>query len=164
MSEAQPPGQQSDLVYVVIEGAMFIEATPEKAWPHVLDYKSWQTYSISEHISGEPGREGEVVRLKKDEPGASATAYYARTVRLDPGRRLIWKTFRDHTGYFGIVDFRLRPEGGGTRFTWDCIYEYAITYDDPAELETFRREQTAAFELGGSVIYPKLKALVERDG
>lgn len=160
MSQAKP-GQRSDLVYVVIEGEMTLDAPPHEVWPHVLDYKSWQTYSISEHISGVPGAEGEVVRLKKDEPGASATAYYARTVRIEPGRRLIWKTFRDQATYFGIVDFRLRADGERTRFTWDCIYEYDVPYDDPAELDAFRAQQTAAFELSGSVIYPKLKQLVE---
>lgn len=106
-------------IYIVRRGDIEIDASPESVWPWLLDYGAWQNYSIIEHVSGPVGGEGEVVLLKKDETGyAAVPAYYARTVSIEPGRRVIWKTFREGDDYFGVVEFSLADAGGRTRLEY----------------------------------------------
>lgn len=139
-----------------------LEASPEKVWPHVLDYPSWQNYAIVQHVSGTPGQEGEVVLLQKDELGIKSTPYLARTIKLDPGRRVIWKTYRENADYFGIVEFRIDEVQGKTRFCWNLLYEYVIPYEHESELAAFRKQQYEYFETLSSVVFPKLKNRVEK--
>ena len=70
-------------VYVVREGEMILDASVKDVWPHVINYPSWQNYSIVQRISGAPGQEGEVVLLKKEEGKSASTPYYARTIKVD---------------------------------------------------------------------------------
>jgi len=152
-------------VYLVRSGEMKIEAPIKTTWVHVVNYPSWQNYPIVQHVSGRPGEEGEVGLLKKDEKGFEVPPYFARTVKLEPERRLLWKTFPQHKqaiDLFGFVDFQLQPADGGTRFLYDVLYEFMVPYQEERELEAFRQAQYDNFEpLFGSVL-PKLKKLAEQ--
>lgn len=152
-------------VYLVRSGEMMIDASVASTWVHVVNYPSWQNYPIVQHISGARGQAGEVVLLKKDEAGFEFPPYYARTITIEPQRRLMWKTYpqtRQPIDFFGIVDFQVQPAGEGTRFTYDVLYEFLVPYEDERELETFRQAQYDNFEpLFGSVL-PKLKKLAEQ--
>src|SRR5687768_15761936 len=105
-------------VYLVMEGAFHIDAPLKEVWRHILNYPSWQNYSLVQHIEGEAGGEGEVVMMRKDEEGFTFPAYYGRTIKLDPESRALWKTYPAEKGpegdFFGIVDFRIREVQGGT--------------------------------------------------
>lgn len=148
-------------VYIVLEKETLIDAPVNVVWRHALNYPSWQNYSIVRHVSGEPGQEGEVVYLKKDELKSPTTAYYARTIRLEPERRVIWKTYRENVNYFGIVDFRFYDVGGKTRFCNNSLYEHNVPYTDEREIEEFRKQSYVSMEELLASILPKLKALAE---
>jgi hypothetical protein len=150
-------------VYVILERETLINAPVSTVWRHAINYPSWQNYSIVKHISGVPGQEGEVTLLKKDELSSPTTAYYARTLKIEPERRIVWKTFRDNVDYFGIVDFRFYDEGGKTRFCNNSLYEHNIPYQDESEIEAFRAQAYANMEQLLASILPKLKKLAETD-
>ena len=148
-------------VYYLHEGELILDASVEEAWPHVINYPSWQNYSIVRHVSGAPGAEGEVVLLKKEEVG-DCPPYYARTITVDPPRRIIWKTFPpEGSDYFGIVDFRLSDAQGKTRFTFSMLYEFVRAFQSDSEVAEFRRQQDAGVEAMLASVLPKLKSRIE---
>jgi hypothetical protein len=148
-------------VYLFEEGEMMIDAPVREVWPYVVDYSSWQAYSIVQHVSGKPGQEGEVVLLKK-ETSAQSTPYYARTIKLEPGRRVVWKTFRENVEYFGIVEFRTYESGGKTRFCYSLLYEHSVPYEKESELDEFRKQQTENLVTTTATRFAKLKELAEK--
>lgn len=152
-------------VYLVWHGETMLNAPIERCWPHVLNYTSWQHYPVAQPVSGERGKEGEVVLLKKDEAGFTFPPYYARTIKLEPRRRIIWKTWPEtatpELDFFGIVDFTLHEAKGKTRFCYDFLYELLVPARGESELEELRKQQYANTEAMFAAILPKLKKLVE---
>lgn len=153
-------------VYLVFNGETLLEAPVKDAWPHVINYTAWQNYPIAQHISGKVGQEGEVVLLKKDETGFTFPPYYARTIKLEPPHRIIWKTYPEKAtpelDFFGIVDFTLHEEQRKTRFYYNFLYELRMPARSESELEEFRDQQHANTEAMFTAILPKLKRLVEK--
>ena len=151
-------------VYLVFDGEMLLDAGVQDAWPRVIDYPSWQNYSTVQHVCGNPGQEGEVILLKKNEGGVEFPAYCARTVKLEQGRRIIWKTFpaekADGDDSFGIVEFMLEDVQGKTRFRYHTLYEFQVSYRDESELQAFRARQKENIEAVFAAVFPKLKRLV----
>jgi hypothetical protein len=153
-------------VYLVLSGELTIRASPAEVWRHVVNYPSWQNFSVVRHISGERGGEGEVVLLSKEEKGFTFPPYYARTIKLEPRRRAIWKTYPEakdeDTAFFGIVDFRLDDrQGEETLFSYNTIYEFMVSYSRRSEIEEFRSRQQENFDTLLGAIFPKLKDLAE---
>lgn len=152
-------------VYLLWEGDLILDSPIKDAWPHVINYPSWQNYSSVEHISGEPGQEGEVVLLKKDEEGFTFPPYCTRTIKLDPACRVIWKTYpaepTEENDFFGIVDFSLHEMNGKTRFSYKTLYEFLVPYRNENDLHTFREQQYDNFEALFSSILPKLQEQVK---
>lgn len=152
-------------VYLLREGEMLINAPVSTVWPLVVNYPSWQHYSTVKTVEGVPGREGEVVMLRKEEAGFVFPTYFARTIKIVPQRRIIWKTYIEsgtpEIDRFGIVDFKLYEEGAVTRFTNSLLYEFLVPYEDERELEEFKRTQDKNFEGLQSTTYPRLKAMAE---
>lgn len=155
-------------VYLVMEGEFRIEAPLKAVWSHVLNYPSWQNFPVHKHVSGPPAGEGEVVMLRKEEKGFTFPAYYALTIKLDPESRVLWKTYPAEKGseveFFGIVEFRVREAQGGTRFSYNFLYEFQVPYQQESELEAFRKQQYENFTILLSSIFPKLKRLAEQIG
>jgi Polyketide cyclase / dehydrase and lipid transport len=148
-------------VYLVRNTEITFDAPPEQAWPHVVDYSSWQDYPSVRHISGEQGQEGELVLMEK---AGVAAPYYTKTIKLDPGRRIVWKCYpetpTEDNDYFGFVDFRVSGVEGGSCFRSEAIFEFMVPYDDESELDAFR-EQLSIGEEKLLVSLQRLKALVE---
>lgn len=153
-------------VYLVRNGELMLDASIKEAWPHVVNYPAWQNYSIVQRESGEPGQEGEVVLLKKEEAGMTFPPYFARTIKLEPERRIIWKIYPQtkdaERDYFGFVEFRVYEANGKTRFCYSTLYEFLLRYRDKSELEAFRRQQDQNAETMYSTVFQKLKDLVEK--
>jgi len=151
-------------VYLVFSGDFLLDGPLKRVYQHVLNYPSWQNYTAVEHVSGERGEEGELVILKKEEEGFSFPPYYARTIKIEPERRLIWKVYPTEQGiegdFFGIVDFKVRQEGEQTRFSYNAIYEFQVPFQSESDLDRFRSEQSSNFEALFSSVFPKLKQLV----
>jgi hypothetical protein len=158
------PLKKIEPVHLFWEGEMPLDAPIDTAWKHLINYPAWQNYPEVRHISGPKGGEGEVVALQKKEEGFVFPPYFARTLLIDPPRRVVWKTTPD-TGaeidFFGIIDFRLIERGGQTIFVYNNMYEWLVPYDDISELEPFKAKQYANFETLYASTRPKLKALVE---
>jgi len=153
-------------VYLVWDGEMILNANIENSWRHVFNYPSWQNYSSVDLVSGEAGKEGEVTILRKDEEGFTFPPYCARTIFLQPGKKVIWKTYpADGDGdYFsGFIDFRLFDLGEKTRFCYHTIYEFLVTYEHEIELERFKASQYENFGKLFDSILPKLQSLVESE-
>src|SRR5262249_4906172 len=129
-------------------------------------YPSWQNFPVVKHISGKPGGEGEIVLLRKEERGFTFPAYYAITIKIDEGRRLLWKTYPEKItpddNFFGIVDFKVSAMGAATRFSYDFLYEFVVPSQDEGKLEAYRKEQYRNFEALFQAIFPKLKKLAEQ--
>lgn len=156
-------GRKITPVYLLWNEELLIHAPAQRVWRHVLNYPSWQVYSIMQHVSGKQGTEGEVVLLKKDEAGFEFPPYYARTIKLDPGSRIIWKTYPEKTSdFFGIVDFKVHPLGDSTRFSYDILYEFLVPYENESEVEAFRKRQHDSSAAVFASIFPKLKRLSEQ--
>ena len=153
-------------VYIVADGDMLLAASVERVWPFIVNYPSWQGYSIVQHISGPADEEGELVLLRKDEEGFEFPPYYARTVKKEPRKRIIWKTYpekaRPGEEFFGIVDFKVEDENGKTRFRFDVLYEFNVPYEHEQDLQRFRDAQKANFNALFSSVFPKLRRLVEK--
>ena len=150
-------------VYLLWNGELNIEAPPGAVWPHVLNYPEWQAFSIAQHVEGERHQEGEVVLLKKIEAGFDFPPYYARTIKVDPERRIIWKTYGHESSemeFFGIVEFVLKETSRGTRFNYNILYEFVME-GSKEEVEEFRQQQFASSQAVFDSIFPKLKALAE---
>lgn len=163
--QAAPAGELRKLipVYVVWSGETMLDAPVSVAWPHVVNYPSWQSYSIVERVSGRAGQEGEVVLLKKEEEGFAFPPYLARTIKLEPQRRIIWKTFPERgSDYFGIVDFSVRSVASQTQFSFSLVYEFMMPERPEDELEQFRKQQSEATGALFAAVLPKLKNLVQR--
>jgi len=158
-------------VYLVYSGEIILDAPVKDAWRHVINYPSWQNFPIVEHVSGEPGHEGEVVLLKKEEAGLTIGPYYTRTIKLDPERRVIWKVYlaelenvqgtggADITGW---VEFRLYDDGENrSRFWYNLIYELLVPYEHESELGRYREQQDREYAPAIHIMMGHLKELVE---
>jgi hypothetical protein len=153
--------------YMIMDGGFVLDAPVDVAWPCVTDFPRWQGFSLVERaIEGVVDEENEVFRLCKEEVGFEwPGAYYARTLMIDPGSRIVWKTFPtdvpEGTGYFGIVDFRLEPEGEGrSRFTYHVVYEFNGPFASEADRRAFSQAESDNFEVLWASIGPKLRQLV----
>jgi hypothetical protein len=153
-------------VYLFWDGEFLLDSTVEKAWPHVLDYPAWQNFPLVQHVSGRPGEEGEVVRLRKEEGGFSSPPYYARTIKLEPNHRVIWKVYLEpgqvDFDMSGFVEFTVAPgeERQKTRFGYHLLYEFLVPYKVDAELENFHRQTQESLAGVFASMWPKLKDLV----
>jgi hypothetical protein len=153
-------------VDLVWNGEMLFDAPLEVVWRYVIDYPSWQNYSSVTHISGKAGGEGEVVLLRKDEKGFEFPPYYARTIKLQPPRWVIWKTYpvnaSAENSFAGVVEFKLDKVDGKTRYWFQSVYEFAVPYQDDRELDDFRKRQNDNMLTLYASINPKLKKLIEQ--
>jgi len=152
-------------VFMILDNETILPASPEEVWPTLLDYPTWQNYSEVRRISGVIGEVDEVVALIKKEKGFVFPPYYARTLKIDPPRRIVWRTFidkgADPIDRSGIVDFRLYPCAEGSRFCTHLYYEYLVPHDTEEELVAFRASQEVNFRTLQAATRPKLLALIE---
>jgi hypothetical protein len=158
-------------VDIIFSGEFELDAPPAEAWPHVINYPTWQDFPIADHVSGERGGEGEVVRLKKETEAYTIGPYFARTLKLEPGSRVIWKVYIDPSepvegvgdaaDVAGTVEFRVAETGDGkTRFTYNLIYEYLVPYSDPAQVAAYREQQYRDWSEAFMHNFENLKRLV----
>lgn len=151
-------------VYLVWNGELLIDAPASVVWQHVLNYPQWQHFSITQRVAGRPNEEGEVVLLKKIEAGFDFPPYHARTIKLEPQRRIIWKTYPQHIedrSFFGIVEFVLTPQGDKTRFNYNLLYEFVRQGETESEAMAFKEAQRKSSQNVFDVIFPRLKRISE---
>lgn len=157
-----PPPGATEAACLVFSGTIALPGTAETIWPLIEDYTGWQDFSKAEPISGTPGAVREVVLLKKEEPGLETfPPYYARTMKVERPRQIVWKTFPQRRSgtdptFFGIVDFRLDPRGAQCDFTYNVYYEFVVDMTDDAKVAAYEAEMTAGFQQLFASAFPKL--------
>jgi hypothetical protein len=107
------------------------------AWEILVDYEAWNPTFVGAQVTrieGTPRSEGERVRIHKtysDPLGDAVPEFYAETVKIVPGRRIVWycyaregHTYQNQKDPFrNFVDFGLTElPSGGVRF---AIFYYA---------------------------------------
>jgi hypothetical protein len=165
-SVATNQAKRIEPVYLVMGGEMTFDAPRALVWRHVLDYPTWQNYSSVKSISGEAGKEGELVMLIKEEKGFSFPPYFARTIKLDSPNRVIWKTYPEpgqEIDFFGIVEFKVDEFHGKQRLRYDTLYEFQVPHIQPQELDDFRKSQYENFGALMASVFPKLRKAIEDD-
>jgi hypothetical protein len=166
MSETASPAdvqKRKALVHIIHDAEMLINAPRSIVWRHALNYPAWQNYTRNELVSGTRGAEGEVVILQKNEAAYQSTPYFTRTLKIDPERRIIWKTSRDGEVYFGIIQFILQDLGERTLFINHKIYEYEVEYEDEAEVAAFHKSAMDRCDAIFDTVFPRLKRLAEEE-
>lgn len=153
-------------VYLVWNAETTLDLPAQEVWPYVVDFPSWQNYSRVEHVSGKPGREGEVRLLQNAEKGFEVPPFYARTIKLEPGHRIVWKCYPSlkETGkeFIGFAEFRLDEEQGRTRFSYSILYEFQMPRSNEIEREAFLKQQHENMDALFALFVPRLKRLVEK--
>lgn len=154
-------------VYLIMDGELLLDAPVDVAWPCVTDFPSWQGFTtVDREIEGVKDEAYEVFRLFKEEEGFEwPEPYYARTLMVDPEKRIVWKTFPTNvpegTGYFGIVDFRLESaDDGKSLFSYHFVYEFNGPFDSEEERHAYGKMQEENFKVLWTSIGPKLEHYV----
>jgi hypothetical protein len=171
MSDDNPQNRRVSPVDLFLSGQFKLDASAAQAWPVVLDYTAWQTYPIAENVSGQPGELGEVVRLRKVAESFETPPYFARTVALEPGRRIVWKVYPEKSGkeevflgavgFSGYVDFQVSEAGEDSAlFSYNAIYEYLVSHEEDSELSGFRAKSSAEIEVMYDAMWDRLRELV----
>jgi uncharacterized protein YndB with AHSA1/START domain len=155
-----------DPIYMIWSDEIMINASVKNTWKHVTNPPSWQNFPVYKTVSGSTGNEDEVILMRKEEEGFEFPSYFARVLKIEPERRIVWKTYPEkitpQENFFGIVDFKIHDEGGKTRFCYDFIYEFLVPHENDEQLIAFRDQQYENFKTLFSIIFHKLKALAER--
>jgi hypothetical protein len=155
-----------DPVYMIWSDEMMFNSSTKKTWQHLINPPSWQNFPVYKTVAGSAGKEDEVILMRKEEEGFEFPSYFARVLKIEPERRIVWKTYPEkitpQENFFGIVDFKIYDESGKTRFCYDFLYEFLVPHENEEELVAFRDQQYENFKTLFSIIFPKLKALAEK--
>jgi hypothetical protein len=115
---------------------IFVKCKLDHAWKRLWEFERWNpTFAGAQvtSIKGEARGEGEVILVSKrlsDPAGEPFPEFYCETVKVVPGRRVVWYAhaekghkYQGQTDPFrNFIDFGLTEEPGGVRFN---IYYYA---------------------------------------
>lgn len=94
----------------------------QKAWELMLNYQTWNPGFLGATITrvlGEPNSEGEVVQIGLLDPtGRPLPPFYARTMKVEPCRRIAWYCHSKLDDSFRtFLEFGLAALTSGTRFS-----------------------------------------------
>lgn len=140
---------------------VFVRSSLKPAWQALLNYEAWNPTFVGaqvEPVRGIRGSEDELVLISKKVPGhAALPRFYAQTVKVIPGRRIVWYVHAtDEQAYQGqkdafrnFVDFGLTEESGGVRFSVAYYAQNRLAGDllasERESMDPSLREMTAAF-------------------
>lgn len=155
-------------------GEFGLDAPAAEVWPVVLDYTAWQDFRAAENVSGKSGEPGEVVRLLKVTDDFETPPYLARTIVLEPGRRIVWKVYPEKSGagdeflgavgFSGYVDFQVRENGpSAVLFAYNAVYESLVEYEQDSELKEFETKTYKEFGAMFDTMWVRLRNLIEGD-
>jgi hypothetical protein len=153
-------------VYMIWSDEMLLNSSRKNTWRYLMNPPSWQNFPVYKTVSGKRGEEGEVILMNKAEKGFEFPSYFARTLKVETERRIVWKTYPEkitpEDNFFGIVDFKVHDADGRTRFCYDFLYEFVVPHENEFQLAAFRDHQYENFKTLFASIFPKLKTLVEK--
>ncbi|BBE35278.1 hypothetical protein [Sphingosinicella microcystinivorans] len=125
----------------VFQAESHIQTDMDTAWRKLLDYEAWNpTFAGATvtRVEGEPQAEGESVRITKtyhDPKSPPFPPFYADTVKLIPGRRVVWYCYPERgeeyhaqaDAFRNFVDFSLSEDGVGVRFNINYFAQFRLT-------------------------------------
>ena len=156
--------------YQLIRIEFVLDYPAKKVWPYIIDRQSWITIFPSKTVAGSPGEEGEVVRVQVVSENAIVGEYFAKTLRVIPGRQLVIKWLPPKMSPDGIDTLRgydvydLEEIDGKTKVIFQTFQEH--TSRQWSE-EDFHLIMKAGGELGHKRwredYIPALRILLQRD-
>jgi len=115
-----------DQVYTfdsIVRTEITIERPAAEVWPTLVDLPSWKdSIGSLEHVSGEPGAEGEL-KYMTPTGGNAEQGFFIQTVRLAPPRQYVMKIFPKDDSFLCFADFTLTEEEGVTHIVYDVYTE-----------------------------------------
>lgn len=112
-----------------------IDATPEVVWTHLTDLGAWMYDFEMSHVAGQPGEEGEVLRLYPDQD------FLVQVVKIVPGRLLVVANLPSTFGgefSTGTVVVALHESEGVTEVRLTMSRRYTWQGDGPNPLRARR--------------------------
>ncbi len=94
-----------------------------EVWPTLVDLPSWKdSIGALDHVSGEPGAEGEV-RLMTPAGGTADQGFFIQTVLLAAPQQFVMKIFPKDDSFLCFADFTLTEDEGVTHIAYDVYTE-----------------------------------------
>jgi len=107
----------------VVRTEVTINRPAAEVWPTLVDLPSWKdSIGSLEHVSGEPGAEGEL-KFMTPAGGTAEQGFFIQTVRLAPPRQFVIKVFPKDDSFFCFADFTLTEDEGVTHIVYDVYTE-----------------------------------------
>jgi len=107
----------------VVRTEITIDRPADEVWPVLIDMASWKdSIGSLDHVSGEPGAEGEL-KFMTPSGGTAEGGFYIQTVRLAPPRQFVMKIFPKDDSFLCFADFTLTEEEGVTHIVYDVYTE-----------------------------------------
>jgi hypothetical protein len=135
----------------------------ETAWRILLNFEAWNPTFVGATVTrvrGNASSVGEILLITKtysDPKGEAFPEYYAETIKVVPGRRIVWYCYaKDGLTYHGqkdpfrnFVDFGLTSGSNGVRFNINYYAQNRQSADRLARerefMESTLQEVAAAF-------------------
>jgi len=107
----------------IVRTEVTIDRPADEVWPVLIDLPSWKdSIGSLDHVSGEPGAEGEL-KFMTPSGGTAGGGFYIQTVRLAPPRQFVMKIFPKDDSFFCFADFTLIEDEGVTHIVYDVYTE-----------------------------------------
>jgi hypothetical protein len=107
----------------VVRTEITINRPAAEVWPTLVDLASWKdSIGSLDHVSGEPGAEGEL-EFMTPAGGTAEQGFFVQTVLLAPPRQFVIKVFPKDDSFFCFADFTLTENGGVTHIIYNVYTE-----------------------------------------
>jgi hypothetical protein len=154
---------QTSQFYIVRNHDVLLNATPEKIWPHVLRFESYnRTFEKVELLFGKQDAVGSISLLTKQAGEMYMPPYLVKVIDVKPNRQIVWKMYpRSGNEFYCMVDFSLEPVGKATRFYVDVYSENLVPIMSEKELEALKREVHGMYDKLIEIMFTNIKKLAE---
>jgi len=107
----------------VVRTEVTINRPAAEVWPTLVDLPVWKdSIGALDHVSGEPGAEGEV-RLMTPTGGTADQGFFIQTVLLAAPQQFVMKIFPKDDSFLCFADFTLTEDEGVTHIVYDVYTE-----------------------------------------
>ena len=162
-SESLTPEPTPDTYNFVTHYRVNIDAPTERVWPILVNFKSWMYEFELSTISGEPGREGQVLRLYPEQE------FKVQVIKVIPNRMVtivnLPMTFREEfvTG-IGVMTLHETTNGTEVSLTMSRRYTWQGQGENPLRVTRSSKEfQNQTQAMWQDRFLERLKNLAEGD-
>lgn len=154
---------QTNQIYIVRNHDVLINATPEKIWPHLLRFETYnRTFEKVELLSGEQDAVGSISLLTKKAGDMYMPPYLVKIIEVKPQKQIVWKMYpRTGNEFYCMVDFSLEPVGKATRFFVDVYSESQVPIMSKGQLETMKSDVHKMYDKLFEMMFKNIKELTE---